>query len=141
MAGVQTAAETRPDRQIWRALLRSSSARPDLVERESGLRLGEVEDAAGNFGQPRSFLEDIALEPLHGPVHVVGPDVEQRGVGIVDVLIGGSVTDAERGPVVGMKLVLRLPGLEVIGLDPDHDVLHDDSPLPRSRERSVRQLL
>ena len=25
---------------------------PDLVERESGLRLGEVEDAAGNFGQP-----------------------------------------------------------------------------------------
>ena len=27
-----------------------------------------------------------------------------------------------------MKIVLRLPRLEVIGLDPDHDVLHDESP-------------
>ena len=34
------------------ALLRSSPTLPDLVERESVLRLGEVEDAAGNFGQP-----------------------------------------------------------------------------------------
>src|SRR5215831_13362661 len=59
-----------------------------------------VEDAAGDLGQTRRFLEDIALEPLHGPVHVVGPDVEQRGAGIVDVLVGGSVADAERGPVV-----------------------------------------
>jgi hypothetical protein len=43
--------------------------------------------------------------------------VEQRGVGVVDVLIGGSVADAERGPVAGMEIVLRLPRLEVIGLD------------------------
>ena len=39
------------DRHIWRALLRSARTLPDLVEGESGLRLGEVEDAAGNFGQ------------------------------------------------------------------------------------------
>ena len=40
------------ERQIWRALLRLPGTLPDLVERASGLRLGEVEDAAGNFGQP-----------------------------------------------------------------------------------------
>ena len=40
------------DRQTWRAPFEVGPTLPDLVERLSGLRLGEEEDATGDFGQP-----------------------------------------------------------------------------------------
>jgi hypothetical protein len=52
--------------------------------------------------------------------------VEQGRAGVVDVLLGRAVGDPVPGPVLGVQVVLLFPGCEVVGLDPDHDVLHGD---------------
>jgi hypothetical protein len=60
--------------------------------------------------------------------HVLDADVEQGCAGVVQVAVGRPVGDAVPGPVGGMQVVLLLPGLEVVGLDADHDVLHGGIP-------------
>src|SRR6516225_841776 len=94
----------------------------------SGLRLGQVEAAAGHLGQLGGFLEGVAAEPAHGGVHVGDADVEQGRAGVVQVAVGGPVGDAVPGAVGGVPVVLLFPGLEVVGLDADHDVLHGGDP-------------
>ena len=105
--------------------------------RGSGLGLGEVEAAAGHFGQFGGFLEGVAAEPAHGGVHVLDADVEQGRAGVVQVTVGRPVGDAVPGSVGGVQVVLFLPALEVVGLDADHDVLHDGLLLGRAVERTA----
>jgi hypothetical protein len=63
--------------------------------------------------------------------------VKQRGVGVLEIAVGRPVGDAVPGPVLGVQVVLLLSGLEVIGLDPDHDVLHGGNP-PVANEQLKR---
>ena len=54
---------------------------------------------------------------------------EQGRAGVVQVAVGGPVGDAVPGAVGGVPVVLLFPGLEVVGLDADHDVVHGVLPL------------
>ena len=49
--------------------------------------------------------------------------------GSCQVAVGGPVGDAVPGAAGGVQVVLLFPGLEVVGLDADHDVLHGVLPL------------
>ena len=60
--------------------------------------------------------------------HNLHPDVEQGGIRVFEIPVGGAVLDPVGRSTARIQVVLLLPRGEVVGLDSDEDVLHRPMP-------------
>src|SRR5262249_15065830 len=91
----------------------------------------DIELATPHRGAMTCFLEHVRTEPLHGPLEVLGADMEHGRVGVVDVSVDRPVHHPVRLTVLGVLLMGGGPTIVIVHLAADEQVLHHRSPSVR----------
>jgi hypothetical protein len=73
------------------------------------------------------LLEGIGGKPLHGPLQVLKQNMNQHGVGVVNIPIDVTIRYSVAAAIFAMGLVGPLPRLVILHLHPAQQMLHETS--------------